>query len=164
MLKIVDKNGNISYKLTESERVSLVSDEAKSLISERLHNLDKFINSNIDFFTEKEVKETDKWYFTVFSNGQAYDCIYDNEHEPEKIIEKEAKLLMWRHGFNSFSYVEVVGDYIEDGKVYKPTDEVIYNDCLDYLNCNDRDATEFYEEIELNEINTDEVKDWLLSI
>lgn len=162
MLKIIHENQEVRYILSEKERVSLASPDAVRFVEEKIKNIDAYVDKNIDFFTGKEVKDENIWYFNVNKDGKMYTCIYDNEHEPESAIEKEAKyFLMWRHGDN-YSYVETIGDYIEEGKIYKAEDEEGYDDCKGYLQNKHRYKSESFEKIELNGLNKDSIRRYFI--
>jgi hypothetical protein len=160
MLK-VNNESKTEYILTEGERVSLASQAAKNFVQDKLNYIEKYANSDIDFFTGKKVDEDNIWYFNVNKNGKLFSCVYDNEHEPSDLVQKEARqLLMWRHGDNC-SYVETIGDYIENNKIYKANEETEYNDCVEYLAGESMNST--YEKLELNENNKEEIRNYLLN-
>jgi len=99
MKKIIRNNGELSYILTEQERVSLVGNKIKQLLQNKLNNIEKYAECKIDFFTDKEVDEDNKWYFNVEKDGKMYTCIHDNENFFGDFTdeEKELSLLMWRY-------------------------------------------------------------------
>lgn len=166
MLKITNKNNEVSYVLTEVERKYLASQAAVELVNERLKELEKFVGSDIDFFTKKTVKEDNKWFFNVSKDGVLYSCIYDNEHMPVDPIEKEAAyFLMWRYELSG-GYTENIGNYIEGNKSYS-VEETKYNDCnmwyFDKEN-NRCHENEVAEEVELNETNKEQIYNWFMSL
>lgn len=162
MLKVMDGE-NVSYIFTEKERASFASKESLDFIKERIANLDNFVGTKIDFFTGNEIQEDNVCSFNVEKDGVMYSCAYDTEHEPENIIQREArKFLMWRNGDCGF-YYEVIGNYIEDGKI-TTIDNTPYNDCEDYIyRFKEGLETDPYEELELNESNKEELKKYLFS-
>lgn len=158
MKKIIRNNGELSYILTERERVSLVGNKIKQLLQNKLNNIEKYAECKIDFFTDKEVDEDNKWYFNVEKDGKMYTCIYDNENFFGDFSdeEKELSLLMWRYSDEldkGSSYTEVIGKYIDNkGNIYT-VENTFYNDCDDV----EEKYFKSIEEIELNNQNKEEI-------
>lgn len=156
MKKLIKNNGDVSYILTEKERVSLVGDKVKETLQKKLNKIEKYAECNIDFFTDKEVKEDNKWYFEVEKDGKSYTCIYDNEHMGSYEKEdQELTLLMWRYNDteSNASYVEVIGNYIDNKESVYTVDDTGYNDCEEV----EEKYFKSVEEVELNNNNREEV-------
>jgi hypothetical protein len=162
MLKITNKENKVSYILTEAERVSLASKESIDLVNSKINEIEKYTDTNIDFFTGNEVKEENLWYFNVSKGGKLYTCVYDNNHQPEDLIQREVRLLlMWRFEFGPFTYTEVIGEYIDSDYHYsvQVTD---YCDVYDYIHSQHKNEGEKFEEIVLTGENKMEVREDIL--
>mgnify|MGYP000893333799 CR=1 FL=1 len=174
MLKVTNKKGNISYILTEQEKQLLISEECKNFIKEKLNNINKYVQNKdegICFFTDKPVvhcneassKDIQGWGFNVNKDGKLYNCLYALNIEYNKIEKEALYFMMWRYG-DEKSYIEVIGDYIENGNIYSVRDTK-YNECKEWLDDmakgNHKDETA--EKIELNKYNKEEIRQWFLA-
>lgn len=166
MLRVINGTGEIDYILTEQERASLASAEAKEFIDQKLRNIHKYEGTNIDFFTDREIEAGDEYYFNVNVNGVLYsNCVYDNEDRSgyTGLALEAYRFLVWRHSFggSSSSYTETVGNYIEDGKVYT-VEDTEYNDCVGYEPYMREGCT--VENMPLDDFNREVVRHYMLSL
>lgn len=170
MLKITDtQNGNVRWILTEQERYSLSSQEAKDFVKDKINNLNKYISKDdraICFFSEKplvhygEAKngENQGWYFNVEKDGRMYPCMYSIEGNLSGIAKEAYTLLIWRQDVSS-GYTEHIGDDIRNG-IRISVKDTTYNEIQDYrLN---PIQNEIAEEVALTMENAAHVKRWML--
>jgi hypothetical protein len=162
----VSVDENFQYILTEEERVSLASEEAKTYLASRIDQVEYYAkNKQLDFFTGLEVPIDDRWYFNVEKDGKIYECVYNNEAFYNDEVARECRaLLMWRYADEQgFGYIEVIGNMVDRvGELY-PVNTTHYNECREYKHrYNNRYEVNPFEELSIDDVNKEEIRSYFL--
>jgi hypothetical protein len=175
MLRITNpENNEIRYILTEAERASLASQEAKDFLQARLDDINSYIatDTGICFFTGVALTNEDGckdtafgYYFNVEKEGKIYQCMYAVDHDFEGIALEAFRLLMWRHncgGGGCSCYTEHIGNWFVDGNLVT-VETTNYSDCDEwYLYKVEQEKGDQAEKVELNDSNREEIRAYML--